>query len=206
MHAYGFALTPVGFGGIAGGLLSASIAVTPTRSAHKRVLGDGAADAARPAALLNIPEGEFYLIDGKRLRITNNSSARGAGTIGSTANSYVVEAIAAGDKKWELRDANATVALPNGGGEALLADLLKNDQFVIHQTDTAAGVTHRLLVRVAQAPRHYGSHGQAVADLREAVMPLSVSSRLSVQPQAIMVDRGLGRGDLPARGVPPRYL
>ena len=99
VHAYGFALTPVGFGGIAGGLLSASIAVTPTRSAHKRVLGNGAADAARPAALLNIPEGEFYLIDGKRLRITNNSSARGAGTIGSTANSYVVEAIAAGDKK-----------------------------------------------------------------------------------------------------------
>ena len=188
-----FAFTPVGFGGIVGGLLSASVAVMPhTRSSHKRGLADSSPTAARPAALLNIPEGEFYLIDGKRLRITDNSSVRGAGTIGSTANSYVVEAIAAGDKKWELRDANATVTLPDGGGVARLADMCKNDQFVIHQTDAAAGVTHRLLVRVAQAPRHYRSHGQALADLREAVMPLSVSSRLSVQPRAVMFTEAWG--------------
>ena len=39
-----------------------------------------------------------------------------------------------------MRDANATVALPDGGGVALLADLLKNDQFVIHKTDAAAAI------------------------------------------------------------------
>ena len=39
---------------------------------------------------------------------------------------------------------------------------------------------------MAQAPRFYRSHGQAVADLREAVMPPSVSSRLGVQPDSIM--------------------
>ena len=135
---------------------------------------------------MNIPEGDFYLIDKKRFRITNTSTASGAGTIGSTPDSHVVEAIAAGEKTWELRDACVTVTLPNGSGTARLADMNKNDTFVIHETDTRARITHRLLVRVAQAPRSYDSHGQAVAELREAVMPPSVTSRLGLHPKATM--------------------
>ena len=181
----------MGFGGVAGGLLSASIAVMQPRAARsaKRGLGGSGPDAPRrspPFNIPEIPEGEFYLIDGKRLRVAANQTARGAGTIGSTPDSHVVKAIAAGEKTWELRAAHATVTLPGGGGTARLADMGKNDEFVIYEADTAADVRHRLVVRVAQAPRFYRSHGQAVADLREAVMPPSVSSRLGVQPDSIM--------------------
>ena len=65
----------------------------------KRGLGGSGPDAPRrspPFNIPEIPEGEFYLIDGKRLRVAANQTARGAGTIGSTPDSHVVKAIAAG--------------------------------------------------------------------------------------------------------------
>ena len=77
----------------------------------------------------------FYVPNGKgkRLKVVGANLP----TAGSKADSFVVEAIMAGDKEFELRCANESLRFPDGS-EAPFSQLKKGDDFV--KTAQAMGV------------------------------------------------------------------
>jgi hypothetical protein len=106
------------------------------------------------------------------------------------AGSGVIDAFLRG-KDFELRSASATIAHPDGS-RSRLADLATNSHLVFSEYTASSRIYRRLVLRVHGNHRPFRTHGQAVAGLKERVLPYALCEHFAEQSGHMLYSEAFG--------------